>query len=113
MYDIPAFIDKMLDETGKSQIIYTGFSNGNIQFTAALMQMEESYFAHAVEKAIYQAPCIYVDDGVDGVSELDYYKSLFVPLKDRGVVVIGSPDEDIAAAQLALACDGLSTEEQA
>merc|ERR1712060_566100 len=86
-YDVPAFIDKILDVTGKEKVTYTGYSNGNIQMTFALAAMEESYFAAKVDKAIYQAACYYADPNEGG--GWPGYLALVPELKACGT---GTPD---------------------
>ena len=87
MLDGPAFIDKMLEVSGKDKAIYMGYSKGTAQHIHALTQMEETYFADKVEKSILMTPCIAMADM--GVKE---HKEIFDTLDELGIKLLSGPN---------------------
>ena len=55
-FDQPAFIDKILSETGQEKLTYLGFSQGGSQLIYGLAKNQE-YFADKLERAIIMSPC--------------------------------------------------------
>ena len=44
-YDVPAFMDKIIEETGKPKVNYIGYSMGTTQMFYGLTQIEDTYYA--------------------------------------------------------------------
>ena len=55
-YDQPAFIDKILSETGQEKLTYIGFSQGGSHMIYGLGKNQE-YFADRIQRAIIMSPC--------------------------------------------------------
>lgn len=45
LYDQPAFIDKILEVTGKDKVTYVGYSNGTAQMFYGLAKLHDEYYA--------------------------------------------------------------------
>ena len=45
IYDQPAFIDKILEVTGKDKVTYVGFSNGTAQMFYGLAKLHDQYYS--------------------------------------------------------------------
>ena len=58
-YDLPAFIDKILEVTEKPTLTYIGYSTGTSQMFYGLATMEAEYFGERLDRFIAVAPCIY------------------------------------------------------
>ena len=58
-YDLPAFIDQVLEVSDADKLKYIGYSTGTAELMYGLSQEEESYFADKIERAIFLAPCVY------------------------------------------------------
>ena len=89
LYDDPAFMDLIMQQTGKDKVNYIGYSMGTTQMFYGLTHIEGVYYGHYMNKFIALAPCIYLksttyEQYVDGYGE---YRKL-------GVNVIGGPNWD-------------------
>ena len=56
-YDLPAFILKIEQVTGKDQVAYIGYDQGATQMLYGLAHFEKQFFAQHLSKAILLAPC--------------------------------------------------------
>ena len=61
-YDIPAFIDKIIEVTGAPKVTYIGYSLGTNQMFYGLGTMEEIYYQHKLDRFIALSPCLYLSE---------------------------------------------------
>ena len=59
LYDVPAFIDKVIEVSGKPKVNYIGYSMGSTQMFYGLTQIEDSYYANRMNKFV--APVMVVE----------------------------------------------------
>ena len=59
-YDVPTFIDKVLEVTGKNKVNLVGYSQGTAQIFYG-MAKNQDYFAERVSRFVALAPCIWTD----------------------------------------------------
>lgn len=59
VYDQPAMISKIIEVTEEPKVTFIGYSQGTAQMLIGLTQLEESYFADRLTKAIMIAPCLF------------------------------------------------------
>ena len=107
--DLPAFIDKVLEVSGKDKLSYIGYSTGTTQLTYALSTVTTDYFTSRIERAIYQAACVFMEP-----LGMDYYTSTFVPARERGVYYWYG--QDTSATMVERACpedEGITPENDA
>ena len=88
LYDQPAFIEKILAETGQDKLTYIGHSQGTTQMLYAMAE-DADYYADRLHRFIGVAPVYEYDllprDGYDSLDEwkqesLDLYDDLFTGL---------------------------------
>jgi len=80
IHDVPATIDKILDETNKSKVTYIGMSQGNAQMHYGLAKKENDYYQNTLNRFISLAPCVFDwDRSFDATYEgsMDFYQKLF------------------------------------
>lgn len=87
IYDQPANIKKILEVTEAEKVTYVGYSQGTTQMFVGLSQLEESFFADRLNKAIMLAPCMFI-----APQSYDFYSQLFPVLKERGLNLLSGPD---------------------
>lgn len=58
--DTPAFIDKILEVTAQDKVSYVGYGEATTSLLYGLTQMEETYYADKLERAVLLAPCLFV-----------------------------------------------------
>ena len=61
IYDVPAFIDKVLEVTGKPKVTLIGYSMGTAQIYYGLAKKQD-YFAERVNRYVAQATCAVVPE---------------------------------------------------
>ena len=87
LYDDPAAMDMIMEQTGQPKVNYIGYSMGTSQMFYGLTHLDKSYYGRFLNKFIALAPCIYMETTsyqqyVDGYGE---YRKL-------GINVIGGPN---------------------
>ena len=91
MYDVPAFIDKILEETNKEKVTYIGYSQGTAQMFYALSKLEDSYFADRINRFVAMAPCLMLAEDAESKDAVIYTQTL---LKAIGVYSLFSETWD-------------------
>ena len=86
MYDVPAFMDKIIEVTGKPKVNYIGYSMGTTQMFYGLTQIEDTYYAQHMNKFVALAPCIYFEPYTFMKYEFGYGA-----FRELGIPVIGGP----------------------
>lgn len=71
-YDVPAFIDKILEETGHSKVTYIGYGQGSNQIFYSLATAEEPEYEKKLNKVIALVPCIYKSSSFENVGSTFY-----------------------------------------
>lgn len=84
--DLPAFMDKMIEQSGRDKVTVVGFEQGANQLLYALTQKEETYFEDKLEKAVILAPCLY-----PGTLGIDSYKQIFPVYAENEINVVNTP----------------------
>jgi len=85
-YDIPAFMDKIIEVSGKPKINYIGYSMGTTQMFYGLTQIEDTYYAQHMNKFVALAPCIYFEPYT-----FMHYEFGYGAFRELGIPVIGGP----------------------
>lgn len=67
MNDNPAFVDYILNHTGKSQVNWVGHSQGTVTFFLASAVLENS-FTNKIKRFVGLSPILYVDHAGNGFS---------------------------------------------
>ena len=63
-YDVPTFINGILEQTNSEKLIYIGHSQGSSQFLAHLAEEDES-ISHKIQSFIALGPVISLKDVTD------------------------------------------------
>lgn len=85
-YDIPAMIDKILNVTGLSKIMYVGYSMGTTSFFTMMAQRPE--YNEKIIAMVALAPAVYLDN-VRPFTDL-FIKTINVPatMRQRGLISV-------------------------
>ena len=65
-YDLPVFIDGIIDITGHDKVTYIGYSQGTAQMYYALATNQD-FFAEKLNRFVALASCIFIDIEVLGL----------------------------------------------
>ena len=87
LYDVPANIDKVKEQTGYDKIFYVGYSQGTIQMFYALSHNQD-YYAESLYKVVQLAPCFVANCGVTPEDVLETY----CKYQSLGVYAISGPN---------------------
>ena len=87
-YDIPAFVDKILEVTGKPKVTLMGYSQGGAQIFYALAKNQD-WYASRIHRFVGLAPCHYYRD----VFGYDYQRLRFLKLNQLGLYNYFGNDE--------------------
>ena len=87
IYDNPAFMDLIMQQTGAPKVTYIGYSMGTSQMFYGLTQLEQTYYGKYMEKFIAIAPCVYVEPVT-----YEEYQNGYGKWRELGVNVIGGPN---------------------
>ena len=104
LYDTPANVKFIKENTKRDKIQYLGYSQGTVQMFYALAHIEESFLADSIIKATMIAPCS-VSTGLadkDGNPDVAGYEASEWHYLDMGIYNVGGPDWD---ANLKKGCD--------
>ena len=83
LYDDPAFMDLIMQETGQEKVNYIGYSMGTSQMFYGLTQIEEEFYADNMNKFVAIAPCIYMEH-----TEYEHYVTGYGEYRKLGINVL-------------------------
>ena len=100
LYDGPAFMNKIIEVSGKPKVNYIGYSMGTTQMFYGLTQIEDEYYKDHMNKFVALAPCIYFEPWTFMEYEFGYGA-----FRELGIPVFGGPqfkttDKDLVCANL-------------
>ena len=88
LYDVPAFINKIIEITDQPKVTYIGYDQGNTQIFYGLTQIQDTFYSRKLNKVIALAPCVYHDV----IGSPRTYQSNIGGVRDLGIYGINGPN---------------------